>query len=56
MTVRLRDVHKRYGPRDVLAGVSLDLAPGLILKSSYSLERIFPICSTGMTEGVPPPR
>lgn len=28
MTVRLRDVHKRYGRRDVLAGVSLDLAPG----------------------------
>ena len=28
MTVRLRDVHKCYGPRDVLAGVSLDLAPG----------------------------
>ena len=28
MTVRLRDVHKRYGRHDVLAGVSLDLAPG----------------------------
>jgi len=28
VTVRLRDVHKRYGRRDVLAGVSLDLAPG----------------------------
>ncbi|HEY0476466.1 MAG TPA: ATP-binding cassette domain-containing protein [Kofleriaceae bacterium] len=26
--VRLRDVHKRYGRHDVLAGVSLDLAPG----------------------------
>ncbi|HEU4729179.1 MAG TPA: ATP-binding cassette domain-containing protein [Kofleriaceae bacterium] len=26
--VRLHDVHKRYGRRDVLAGVSLDLAPG----------------------------
>jgi len=26
--VRLRDVHKRYGRRDVLAGVSLELAPG----------------------------
>jgi len=26
--VRLRDVHKRYGRRHVLAGVSLDLAPG----------------------------
>jgi phospholipid/cholesterol/gamma-HCH transport system ATP-binding protein len=28
VTVRLRDVHKRHGRRDVLAGVSLDLAPG----------------------------
>jgi phospholipid/cholesterol/gamma-HCH transport system ATP-binding protein len=26
--VRLRDVHRRYGRRDVLAGVSLELAPG----------------------------
>jgi phospholipid/cholesterol/gamma-HCH transport system ATP-binding protein len=26
--LRLHDVHKRYGRRDVLAGVSLDLAPG----------------------------
>jgi phospholipid/cholesterol/gamma-HCH transport system ATP-binding protein len=26
--VSLRDVHKRYGKREVLAGVSLDLAPG----------------------------
>jgi phospholipid/cholesterol/gamma-HCH transport system ATP-binding protein len=26
--VRLRDVHKRHGRRDVLAGVSLELAPG----------------------------
>jgi phospholipid/cholesterol/gamma-HCH transport system ATP-binding protein len=26
--LRLLDVHKRYGRRDVLAGVSLDLAPG----------------------------
>ena len=26
--VRLLDVHKRYGRREVLAGVSLDLAPG----------------------------
>jgi len=26
--IRLLDVHKRYGRRDVLAGVSLDLAPG----------------------------
>jgi phospholipid/cholesterol/gamma-HCH transport system ATP-binding protein len=26
--IRLRDVHKRYGRRDVLAGVSLDVAPG----------------------------
>jgi phospholipid/cholesterol/gamma-HCH transport system ATP-binding protein len=28
VTVQLRDVHKRYGRHDVLAGVSLDLAPG----------------------------
>ena len=26
--VRIHDVHKRYGRRDVLTGVSLDLAPG----------------------------
>ena len=26
--IRLLDVHKRYGRRDVLAGVSLDVAPG----------------------------
>jgi phospholipid/cholesterol/gamma-HCH transport system ATP-binding protein len=26
--IRLRDVHKRYGRRDVLSGVSLDVAPG----------------------------
>ena len=26
--IRLRDVHKRYGRRDVLAGVSLDVARG----------------------------
>jgi len=26
--IRLFDVHKRYGRRDVLAGVSLDVAPG----------------------------
>lgn len=26
--LRLHDVHKRYGRRDVLAGVSLDLSPG----------------------------
>src|SRR5205823_6343579 len=26
--VRLHDVHKRYGRRTVLAGVSLDIAPG----------------------------
>jgi phospholipid/cholesterol/gamma-HCH transport system ATP-binding protein len=26
--IRLRDVHKRYGRRDVLTGVSLDVAPG----------------------------
>lgn len=26
--LRLHDVHKRYGPRDVLTGVSLDIAPG----------------------------
>jgi phospholipid/cholesterol/gamma-HCH transport system ATP-binding protein len=26
--LRLHDVHKRYGRRDVLSGVSLDLAPG----------------------------
>jgi phospholipid/cholesterol/gamma-HCH transport system ATP-binding protein len=26
--LRLRDVHKRYGRHDVLAGISLDLAPG----------------------------
>jgi len=26
--IRLHDVHKRYGRRDVLAGVSLDVAPG----------------------------
>ena len=28
VALRLRDVHKRYGRRDVLAGVSLDLARG----------------------------
>jgi phospholipid/cholesterol/gamma-HCH transport system ATP-binding protein len=28
LALRLHDVHKRYGHRDVLAGVSLDLAPG----------------------------
>jgi phospholipid/cholesterol/gamma-HCH transport system ATP-binding protein len=27
-TIRLTDVHKRYGRRDVLAGVSLDIEPG----------------------------
>jgi phospholipid/cholesterol/gamma-HCH transport system ATP-binding protein len=26
--IRMHDVHKRYGRRDVLAGVSFDLAPG----------------------------
>jgi phospholipid/cholesterol/gamma-HCH transport system ATP-binding protein len=31
VTVQLRDVHKRYGRHDVLAGVSLDLAPGMRL-------------------------
>jgi phospholipid/cholesterol/gamma-HCH transport system ATP-binding protein len=28
LALRLHDVHKRYGRRDVLSGISLDLAPG----------------------------
>jgi phospholipid/cholesterol/gamma-HCH transport system ATP-binding protein len=28
LALRLHDVHKRYGRRDVLTGISLDLAPG----------------------------
>jgi ABC-type histidine transport system ATPase subunit len=44
--IRLRDVHKRFGPTPIILGVSLDIAAGSGTRSSARTARARPRCST----------